>query len=90
MEFNNYGESLDSTPDFLFLKKIYLEDLEDLEICENNVKFETLIENKPDENNDLQIVSEANPLAYLDNLIKENQPTNNNEEIILRNSLESS
>jgi hypothetical protein len=90
MQFNNYGESLDSSPDFLFLKKIYLEDLEDLEICENNVKFETLIENKPDEKNDLQILSEANPLEYLDNLIKENQPTKNDEEIILRDSLESS
>lgn len=47
MEFNCYGESLDSTPDFLFMKKHYEESLLDI--------FDTSDNNFLEENNNLAI-----------------------------------
>lgn len=43
IEFNNYGESLDSTPGFLFLKKLWLEDLKDLKDLEEIEEESTFV-----------------------------------------------
>ena len=44
IDFNCYGESLDSTPDFFSLKRAYEENLliDELNMSEENSKFEVL------------------------------------------------
>ena len=39
MDIEHYGESLESHPDFLFMKKMWLEDLEDLQNVEESSIF---------------------------------------------------
>lgn len=46
-DFNHYGESLDSTPDFLFMKQHYYEDLEsiyDVDFLEENKDFSIFVD----------------------------------------------
>lgn len=39
MDIEHYGESLESHPDFLFMKKMWIEDLEDLENVQESTIF---------------------------------------------------
>ena len=52
IEFNNYGESLDSTPGFLFLKKLWLEDLENLKDLEEIEEESTFVSPLLDSNSE--------------------------------------
>ena len=72
MEIEHYGESLESHPDFLFMKKMWLEDLEDLQ----NVQESTIFVDPP------KIISKQIFEGVNFTLIK---PTN--EENVLRGSL---
>lgn len=73
--FNHFGESLDTTPDFLLMKRMYEEDLLQWEEKNNCEKLLEISEHIPN----------------FDTPLKENLPLNQptyNEENILRNDVE--
>ena len=77
LSFNSYGESLDTSPDFLLAKRAYEESLVDWNEEENNCNL------------DLQITEH---IPIFDTPLKENLPLNqpnNNEEVVLRSNVES-
>jgi hypothetical protein len=76
LSFNCYGESLDTSPDFLLAKRAYEESLVDWNEGDNNVK------------NDLQI---SEHIPNFDTPLKKNlllKQLTNNEKDILRNNVE--
>ena len=81
LSFNHYGESLDTSPDFLLMKKMHQDNLEYLQLCGEDVTFETpLLENIPsktlESSNDLTLESDLS-------LVRETKPTRIDEKNIL-------
>lgn len=79
LPFNHFGESLDTHPDFLLMKKMYEEEC--LELCGEDVTFETpLLENIPL----IFAESKDDPMLKRDlTLITETKPTKIHEENVL-------
>jgi hypothetical protein len=81
LPYNHYGESLDTSPDFLLMKKMHQDNVEYLQLCGEDVTFETpLLENIPS----IRLESKDDLMIERDlNLITETKPTQIDEKNVL-------